>query len=523
MERRNLYWLGFIIILAVVAIWIDLPGEHPAWFQRLLVWRPPEAREIKIQQGLDLQGGLQVVLQAAMPEGQTVDSDSMQAAEVIIRNRVDSLGVAEPLVQRAGGDKIVVELPGISNPEQAIRTFGQTGLLEFIDAGFTPLFPGQKVKTTYPVLKSELAPTPEATAAITPTTTVTATAAFTPTETATLAPSPTATVVPTATVTTTAAISPTATAPTPTATVTPTEKVYETVITGRHLRTAVVGFDRTTGKPVVNFALKPEGAKLFYDYTSTHIGQYLAIALDKEIISSPVVRDAIRDQGTISGDFTLQEARSLVIQLKYGALPVPLKVVENRTVGPTLGQDSVQRSITAGIIGFAIVLFVMLSYYRLPGFLADLALCLYVLMNFALFKLIPVTLTLPGIAGFILSVGMAVDANILIFERMKEELRWGRSLAMAIDAGFDRAWTSIRDSNISTLITCVILFLFGSGVRVLGIELTGAPIVKGFAVTLFIGVVTSMFTAITVTRTFLRFVFSLGGAMLQEKRWLLGV
>ncbi len=521
MREREIAPLVGILILTLAAIWVDLPS-NPGLHMALGPIKID--REIKVHQGLDLQGGLQVLLQAKMPEGGTVDRDAMLAAKTIIENRINSLGVSEPLIQLQGTDKIVVELPGISDPEQAIRTFGQTGLLEFVDAGSTFLLPGQKVKTTYPVLKSELSPTPEATMAITPTTSATAPADVSPSATVTTTAdvSPTAMVEATSLVTPTAEVSPTE-AVTPTATVSPTEKVYPTVITGRHLQTAVVGFDRTTNAPLVNFSLRSEGAELFYDYTSTHIGQYLAIALDKEIISCPVVRAAIRDQGTISGNFTLDEARSLVIQLKYGALPVPLEVVENRTVGPTLGQDSMQKSITAGMIGLSIVLFVMLSYYRLPGLLADLALCLYALLNLALFKLIPITLTLPGIAGFLLSVGMAVDANILIFERMKEELRWGRSLAKAIDAGFDRAWTSIRDSNLSTLITCAILFLFGSGLHLLGIELTGAPVVKGFAITLSMGVIINIFTAITVTRTFISFVFSLGGDVLREKRWLLGV
>lgn len=209
----------------------------------------------------------------------------------------------------------------------------------------------------------------------------------------------------------------------------------------------------------------------------------------------------------------------MVIVLKYGALPVPLEVVENRTVGPTLGQDSVRKSLVAGAIGLLIVMAFMLIYYRLPGFLADVALLLYAAVVFALFKLIPVTLTLPGIAGFILSIGMAVDANILIFERMKEELRWGKTLGAAIEAGFARAWTSIRDSNISTLITCFILFdpigLFG----LFGLH-TGASIIKGFAFTLAIGVLVSMFTAITVTRTFLR---AIVGTEYAKSRWAFGL
>jgi len=268
------------------------------------------------------------------------------------------------------------------------------------------------------------------------------------------------------------------------------------VITGQHLRNAAVSFDQTTGAPEVAFELTAEGSKRFYEYTSTHVGSILAIVLDKEVISSPRVQSAISDRGRITGNFSLEEARSLVIQLKYGALPVPLEVVENRTVGPTLGQDSVAKSVRAGVIGLTVVVLFMLIYYRLPGLLADLALSIYALVVLALFKLIPVVLTLAGIAGFILSVGMAVDANILIFERMKEELRAGKRLKAAIEAGFSRAWPSIRDSNMSTLITCAILWWFGGQF--------GATIVKGFALTLAIGVAVSLFTAITVTRTFLR-------------------
>ncbi len=238
--------------------------------------------------------------------------------------------------------------------------------------------------------------------------------------------------------------------------------------------------------------------------------------MDKQIISCPSIQTAIPDgSGRITGRFPLEEARSIAIQLKYGALPVPLKVVESRTVGPTLGQDSIQKSVQAGTIGLAVVLLFMLTYYRLPGALADLALILYALLNFACYKLIPVTLTLPAIAGFLLSIGMAVDANILVFERMKEELRRGQDLTRAAEAGFSRAWSSIRDSNLSSLITCVILYWFGSNF--------GASIVKGFAITLALGMLINLFTAITVTRTFVRFVFYLGGEGLQDRHRLLGI
>ncbi|MFN2216269.1 MAG: protein translocase subunit SecD, partial [Anaerolineales bacterium] len=267
-----------------------------------------------------------------------------------------------------------------------------------------------------------------------------------------------------------------------------------TVMTGAALDT--VSVTQQTGQYMIAFSLKPEAKQLFSDFTGTHIKQILAIVLDKTVISAPSIDSQITDgSGVISGNFTQQSANDLAIQLRYGSLPIPIKVVESRTVGPTLGQESVQKSLFAGLIGLTIVILFMAIYYRLPGFLADLALIVYALLTLMLFKLIPVVLTLPGIAGFILSIGMAVDANILIFERLKEELRAGRTLRQAIDLGWSRAWPSIRDSNFSTLITCGILFWFGNAF--------GASLVKGFSLTLALGVLVSLFTAITVTRTFL--------------------
>jgi preprotein translocase subunit SecD len=250
------------------------------------------------------------------------------------------------------------------------------------------------------------------------------------------------------------------------------------------------------GEYQVSFVLKPDQAKVFADFTRDHVNQYLAIVLDKTVISAPVIKSEISGgSGVISGSFTQADANTLTIQLRYGSLPVPVKVVESRTVGPTLGEESVRKSVLAGAIGLVVVIIFMALYYRLPGILADLALVTYALISFMLFKLIPVTLTLPGIAGFILSIGMAVDANVLIFERLKEELRAGRTLRQAIDLGWNRAWPSIRDSNSSTLITCVILYLFGNTF--------GASMVKGFSINLALGVLVSLFTAIIVTRTFL--------------------
>ncbi len=479
MRERNYFFLALIIFLALVAGWIVQP-DNPG------LSLGPLKRDIRVHEGLDLQGGLQVQLEAEVSDCQAVTDESMEAAKAIVENRINGLGVVEPLIQRQGKCRLIIELPGIANPDEAIRTFGGTGLLEFVDAGDAGLTEGQKVLTTGPATVV-LPGTPASTLAPTPTTSPTVTSGANPT----------------ATITATAPISPT----------------YRTVLTGKYLRSASVAYSQTTNQPFIQFSFDDDGGKIFGDYTAKNVGKFLAITMDKTVISSPVIRSAITGgSGIIEGRFTVEEATRLVVQLKYGSLPIPLKVIESRAIGPTLGRESVARSITAGAIGLLIVILFMLLYYRLPGLLADLALIVYALVVFAIYKFgIPpffsfVTLTLPGIAGFVLSVGMAVDANILIFERMKEELRAGRTLGLAIETGFQRAWPSIRDSNTSTLITCAILFWFGANF--------GASIVAGFALTLAIGVLTSLFTAITVTRTFLRLAIDFG---LSENLWLFGV
>ncbi len=443
MYGRFARWLIVILIVLALDLWINWPGTS---FLQVGAWE----RDVRIRQGLDLQGGLQVLLEADVPEGEVVTSADMQTVRTVIENRVNGLGVTEPVVQVSGTRRILVELPGFEKTEDAIALIKETGLLEFVDAGSTRLVEGVEVLTD----------------AQAPST----------------SPSATATA--------------DATAPSPTPATTPL--IYHTVMTGAALDTVNVGTD-SLGSPSIDFKLTSEGSKVFADYTSNNIGTYLAIVLDGKVISSPVIHNAITDgQGQISGSFTIESANQLAVQLRYGALPVPLRVARTETVGPSLGQDSLRRSMTAGIIGLGTVILFMLLYYRLPGFLADLALALYALTSLSIYRYLPVTFTLPGIAGFILSVGMAVDANVLIFERLKEELRAGRSLQSAVEAAWSRAWPSIRDSNISTLITCLILIWFGSTF--------GASIVKGFAVTLAIGVLVSMFTAIIVTRTFLHLV-----------------
>ncbi len=499
MRNRTFGWLAFVVVIAVAAVLVstvnleytrpkDLTGpdrNEPLWAQ-LLFWQPEEHRTLKVAEGLDLRGGLQVLLEADVPPTTPVSSSDMDAAIQVIRNRIDALGVSEPLVQKSGERRIIVELPGISNPDLAISTFREQAFLEFVDAGYTQIPEGTKIRTTI-ATNSELTPTQQA-------------------PLPTPAPVPASSIGTTSTVTSTAGVTSTS-GLTETAPVTQPQTIYTTVISGTDLASVAVTRDQLN-TPEVSFRLKPSGTNIFATFTAAHNegvlgGQqyFLCIVLDKVVISCPSIKSSIPDgQGviTLGGNASIDDASKLAIQLRSGSLPMALRVAEVQTVGPTLGQDSIRKSIIAGVIGMLVVVTFMLLYYRLPGILADLALIIFAAVVFALYKLIPVTLTLPGIAGFALAVGVAVDANILIFERMKEELRAGRRLDMAVEAGFDRAWPSIRDSNASTLITCAILFIFGLSY--------GASIVKGFALTLGLGVAVSLFTGIWVTRTFLRLV-----------------
>lgn len=527
MRQRSPMALVAILILAAIAAWVASDAPRPDWVASLLFWRSATNHDIKIVQGLDLQGGLEVLLQAVPAEGQTVTGDAIQAARIIVEQRINGLGVSEPLVQQVGADRIAVQLPGVQDPDLAIQTFGQTGLLEFVDTGTTPLAEDTVISTTGLIAGNGVTVTPGLTLTLAPTTGATAAASTPATAAPTTAPATaaalpiTATVTPGASPTVSGTSGLTATVPvsgsapiTSTAPITATPAtIYRTVMTGVHLQSASVGFDSQTSAPLIQFTLTGEGARIFADYTASHVGQYLTITLDKRVISSPRINGAIPSgSGQITGSFTRDQAQALVVQLKYGALPIPLKVLSSRTVGPTLGQDSINKSLLAGAIGISMVVVFMLLYYRLPGLLADMALVLYGLLVVSIFKLLPVTLTLAGIAGFVLSIGLAVDANILIFERMKEELRAGRSLKAAMRAGFDRAWPSIRDSNASTLITCAILFWFGTT--------QGASIVAGFALTLAIGVLVSLFTAIVVTRNLLTLVMDID---IAKSHWWFGV
>lgn len=274
-------------------------------------------------------------------------------------------------------------------------------------------------------------------------------------------------------------------------------------LTGRFLKSNAFVSSDALGNPAVSFEMQGIGPELFGQVTTRLLGRQLAIFLDDELLSAPTVQSEIRDRGQIT-NLPLDRARELVVQLNSGALPLELSVLQEQSVDASLGADSVTRSVLAGEVGLLLVILFMVLYYRLPGMLAGLALIVYTAVTLAVFKLIPITLTLAGIGGFVLSIGMAVDANILIFERLKEELRSGRSYAAAIDAGFARAWPSIRDSNVTTLITCLILWVLGGGIALPILGTFDAPLVQGFALALGIGVLVSLFSAITVTRTFMR-------------------
>ncbi len=395
-----------------------------------------------ITQGLDLQGGTSILLQPA--SGNPTD-DQMNTTASLIESRINGgLGVKEPVVRVEHGSNskpsIEIDLPKFSgNEADALKTLLTQGKLKFWNTG----------SSTSGCLSDG--------ATLDPTT-------------------------------------------------------YESYnnnslnpeFTGNDLDAngLSVGTDSSTGAYVIEFQLKSSSAQRFGTFTSANIGNCLTITLDKKVITSAAIQSEITSQGQITGSFTEQSAQEIVNVLKYGALPISLKEVSEETIGGTLGAAAISKSLLAGGLGLSIVILFMLLYYRVPGFLADIALILYATMTFAVFKLIGVTLTLAGITGFILSIGMAVDANVLIFERVKEELRAGRLLSSAIDIGWKRAWPSIRDSNSSTMITCAVLYTFGQDF--------GASTISGFATTLFLGVVISLFTAVVVTRTFLNLLVPTG-------------
>lgn len=479
--RNHYLWLLFVTVLTLFSLWIALPADLVPFTVDLDEDGAADFDEFS--QGLDLVGGLRVLLQAELPPEAYTTDDLRETANSVSR-RVNALGLAEATIQLQGSSRILVELPGVTDPEQAIETIQQTALLEFVDfAGLSPGqvndLIGQRVLTSQQVLideqraanaaNQEQDANEEADASIPEVPRI---------------PNPI------------------------------NGQPFETVMTGDALEAARAEFQQTQW--VINFSLTGDGADIFGPFTAQRIGQPLAIVLDGVVLSAPTIQDQLTTGGVISGSFTEDEAKQLALQLRSGSLAIPLRVETAETVGATLGQESVELSIRAGIVGVIIVLSFMFVYYRVPGLAADFALIVFILLNLAAFKLIPVTLTLPAIAGFLISIGTAVDGNILIFERLKEELRNGQKLEDALDAGFDRAWTSIRDSNISTIIICGILFLFG--------QTPGASIVSGFAITLAIGLILNLFTAVLVTRTFLYIIInSTQQPIMNNRRLLLGI
>lgn len=462
LRLRPWYLLIVIALLALAAGWLVYPQAVLDPFN----WK----RNVAIREGLDLQGGLQVLLEARPAAGKSVTAGELAGTRDTIERRVSGLGVSEPVIQTRGNNQIIVELPGLKDPQEAVKILRETALLEIVSSGTTPLQVGQTVTTS---LGGPITPAPAR--AATP-----GTPGASGTPEAVAAP------------------------------VAPTGPVYQTVVAGKDLEDAFPTTNQV-GSIVVGFRLKGGAADSFYNFTSTNIGKFMSVVVDKQVINTASINGAISSQGIIEG-MSSAEVDKLVLQLKSGALEVPLDVVQSRTVGPTLGAESIRKSIEAGIVGLSVVALFMIFYYRLPGLLSVVALLLYTLFSFAIFKMLGVVLTLAGIAGYILSIGMAVDANVLIFARMKEELRSRRTLSAAIEGGFDHAWPSIRDSNVSTMITCLILYWFG--------QFTGATIITGFALTLFVGVAVSLFSAITVTRTLLRTLNEMG---VIRSAWLLGL
>jgi preprotein translocase subunit SecD len=464
MSGRTRLWFTIIVIIAFTAMMITFMPMQTVTFEPLGIVN----RNISLRQGLDLSGGSQVLLQATNCTGENL-AERMDNAKRIIEARVNGLGVTEPVVQLAGNCRILVELPAVDNPAEAINLVQQTGQLEFVDAGADGYAEGTIIRTSG-------SPSPKLGAGQD-------TGVITPTGTVTTGLPSGQTQIP--------------------------DKVYNTIVTGADLdpTSLKVLLGGTGGnQPEVSFKIVGTAAQTFGAFTQGNNEQtlgrqyYMCIVLDNVVQSCPSIRQPLPSgEGVITvGSGGIDEANKLVNLLRYGALPVAMEIAQSRTIGPTLGGDSVRASVIAGLIGLTVVALFMMLYYRLPGVIAVIALLLYATILLALFKLLGVTLTLPGIAGFILSVGVAVDANVLIFERLREELRNGRRLSTAVSVGFERAWTSIRDSNISTLITCGILFWFGNAF--------GASVVKGFAVTLALGVLVSLFTAVFVTRLLLHLV-----------------
>ncbi len=468
--RRPTPWLLFVVVLSISATWVVLPSND-SFLGNALAPQPL---------GLDVVGGLRVLLAADLPAEVTIEATELQQAANNVARRVNALGLGEASIQTQGARRILVELPGESDPQRAIDTIQETALLEFVDfrglgAQLSELA-DRRIQTILPqpnpCLSSNISKVSANDAALHPI----------------------------------------------------TGRAFQTVMTGACLRAASAIRDPQSGQWDIAFELKDEAISLFAEHTRANINQPMAIVLDGWVISTPTINNAITSgEGVITlgqartleeAEAQREEAEQLALQLRSGALPIPLRVESTQLVGATLGQDSVERSLRAGLVGILVVLLFMLIYYRLPGLAAALALLVFIALNLASYRLLPVTLTLPAITGFLISVGTAVDGNILIFERIKEELRAGEKLDVALRQGFSRAWSAIFISNLSTILIAGILFLFG--------QTPGAHIVSGFALTLIIGLTLNLFTAVLVTRSFLSAFVAMLSATRQQRAWLWG-
>lgn len=428
---------ALVILLFGVAIGLFVYKTEMAHMKLAKDTAPSGFAKYPFKLGLDLSGGTHLVYHADVSKVATNEvKDSMSALRDVIERRVNLFGVSEPVVavqdggfSNRGEERLIVDLPGVTDVAKAVAMIGQTPLLEFKTEDKNKLSKPQEITVDENGVASPVK-----------------------------IPDP----------------------------------YVSTELTGRYLSKAILEFNPTTGEPTVSLQFNDEGAKLFEKITRENIGKVVAIYLDGEPISMPTVNDVITGgKAQITGNFTPTEAKTLVGRLNSGALPVPIELISTQTIGPSLGTEATHAGVKAAIIGFLAIAIFLIVWYRLPGLIAVIALCMYVAIMLALFKLIPVTLTAAGIAGFIISIGIAVDANVLIFERIKEELKGGRAIIESTKNGFARAWLSIRDSNVSSMITAFILFWFGT------------PLIKGFALTFLIGVIVSMISAISITRLFL--------------------
>lgn len=476
MVQRQIFWLNLFFIFVISLICSAL--IFPKYFNQGIDWfntfqfsffnfqlKIPRLPELPFKLGLDLQGGSQLIYEVKFQPTEDLTkkekTETLQGLRDVIERRVNLFGVKEPLVrieEKTGRQRLIVELPGIKNIKEAIEMIGKTPYLEFreereekeIEEEIEKILEGLKKDKELKIEELDEEKIKEQ---------LRMNLYFKPTE-----------------------------------------------LTGKYLKKSVLIFDETTFEPTVSLEFNSEGAKIFKELTTKNINKRLAIFIDNVLISAPTVKEAIPGgKAVITGKFTLKEAQELVRNLNAGALPVPIELIAQNTIGPTLGKISLEKSLRAGITGFLAIFIFMILFYRLPGLLSSLSLLIYCLILLSLFKLIPVTLTLAGIAGFILSVGMAIDANILIFERKKEELKEGENLIRAVEKGFSRSWLAIRDGNVTTLLAAFIMFFFGTS------------FIKGFALILSLGILISLFSALFITKTFLKIFVS---TKLSNIKWL---